>query len=44
MKANAKSIGANCVVGIDLETTDILSTVVVVSATGTAMIVEMADR
>ena len=43
MKAKAKSIGANCVVGIDIETTDILSTVVIVSATGTAMIVEKTD-
>jgi uncharacterized protein YbjQ (UPF0145 family) len=40
MKDKALSIGANCIVGIDIETTDILSTVVVVSATGTAMMVE----
>ncbi|KYH39192.1 MAG: hypothetical protein AYL28_001230 [Candidatus Bathyarchaeota archaeon B23] len=40
MIAEAKARGANAVVGLDLETSDLLRDVIVVSATGTAVVLE----
>lgn len=40
VKDQARNLGANAVVGLDMETADLLQTVIVVSATGTAVIVE----
>ncbi len=44
MKKKAEDAGANAVVGIDFETANIFQTVVVVSATGTALVVEKAGK
>jgi len=40
VKEQARNLGANAIVGLDMETADLLQTVIVVSATGTAVIVE----
>lgn len=40
MKKKAIEGGANAVVGLDIETADLYSTIVVLSATGTALVVE----
>lgn len=40
MKKKAADAGANAVVGMDIETANVFQTVVIVSATGTAMVVE----
>jgi uncharacterized protein YbjQ (UPF0145 family) len=40
MIAEARARGANAVVGLDLETSDLLRDIIVVSATGTAVLVE----
>ena len=39
MKEKAVSLGANAIVGIDVETTEVFQGTVLVSATGTAMVV-----
>lgn len=39
LRARAQEIGANAVVGIDLETTEVFQGVVLITATGTAVIV-----
>jgi len=39
LKQRAQEMGANAVVGLDLESSDLLS-VIVISATGTAVVVE----
>jgi len=39
-KENARRIGGNAIVGLDLETSEVFQGVVVISATGTAVIVE----
>jgi Uncharacterized conserved protein len=36
----AKYLGANAIIGLDFETTEIFQSVVMVSATGTAVIIE----
>lgn len=36
----AKAMGANAIVGLDMETSDLLSGLIVISATGTAVVVE----
>ena len=36
----AQSLGANAIIGLDLETSDILQGTVLISATGTAVVVE----
>jgi len=40
MKAKAISMGANAVIGVDIETSDLYASIVLVSATGTAVILE----
>jgi len=40
MKSQAKSLGANAIVGVDIETSDLLQTLIVISATGTAVVIE----
>lgn len=40
LKAKAKEMGANAVLGVDIETSDVFASVVLVSATGTAAVVE----
>lgn len=40
MKEKAEKLGANAVVGVDIETSEIYIGIVLVSATGTAMIVK----
>jgi len=36
----ARDMGANAIVGLDIETSDVLQSLVLISATGTAVIVE----
>ena len=36
----ARDIGANAIVGLDMETSDVLQSLVLISATGTAVVVE----
>ena len=40
MKAQARAMGANAIVGLDMETSDLLDGLIVISATGTAVVVE----
>ncbi|MFB0551524.1 MAG: YbjQ family protein [Nitrososphaeria archaeon] len=40
MKNRAVEMGANAVIGLDIETSDVLQGVMVISATGTAVIIE----
>jgi uncharacterized protein YbjQ (UPF0145 family) len=40
MKEKAVKLGANAVVGVDIETSEVYAGIVLVSATGTAMVVE----
>ncbi len=40
MKTNAIKMGANAVIGLDVETSDVLQGVMVISATGTAVVIE----
>lgn len=40
MKKKAEEAGANAVVGVDIETANLYQTVMVLSATGTALVVE----
>ena len=40
MTAQARAMGANAVVGLDMETSDILEGVIVIAAIGTAVVVE----
>lgn len=40
MKEKARRLGANSVVGLDIETSDVLQGTVLISATGTAVVVE----
>ena len=40
VKRKAQEIGANAIIGLDLETTDVLQGTIVISATGTAVIIE----
>lgn len=40
LRDRARALGANAVVGLDLETSDLLQTVIVISATGTAVKIE----
>ncbi|MCW4041675.1 MAG: heavy metal-binding domain-containing protein [Candidatus Bathyarchaeota archaeon] len=39
VKTKARSLGANAILGLDLETTDVLQGTVLISATGTAVVV-----
>ena len=36
----AKELGANAIVGLDMETSNVLQSLVLISATGTAVVVE----
>lgn len=38
--AQARAMGANAIVGLDMETSDLLGSLIVISATGTAVVVE----
>jgi uncharacterized protein YbjQ (UPF0145 family) len=40
MKAKARRLGANAVIGLDMETSDVLQGTVLISATGTAVVIE----
>ena len=40
MKGKARRLGANAVIGLDMETSDILQGTVLISATGTAVVIE----
>jgi len=40
VKQRALELGANAIIGLDLETTEIFQSTVMISATGTAVIVE----
>ena len=40
MKAQARALGANAIVGVDVETADLLQTLIVLSVTGTAVVIE----
>jgi len=40
LRARAQELGANAITGVDLETSEVFQGVVVISATGTAVIVE----
>ena|SRR3989344_3038078 len=44
MKSKAQEAGANAVVGLDLETANVFQTIVVLSATGTALVVEKTGK
>jgi uncharacterized protein YbjQ (UPF0145 family) len=39
-KEQAKALGANAIIGLDMETSDLLETIIVISATGTAVLIE----
>ena len=43
MIRKAKEMGANAVVGVDIETSEVFQGVVLISATGTAVVVEKED-
>ena len=40
LKDQARALGANAIIGLDLETSDLLQTIILISATGTAVLVE----
>lgn len=40
IKEQARALGANAVVGVDMETADLLETIIVISAYGTAVYIE----
>jgi uncharacterized protein YbjQ (UPF0145 family) len=40
LKEQARALGANAITGLDLETADLLQSVIVISATGTAVLIE----
>jgi uncharacterized protein YbjQ (UPF0145 family) len=42
VKAKARTLGANAILGLDLETSDVLQGTVLISATGTAVVVAPA--
>jgi uncharacterized protein YbjQ (UPF0145 family) len=42
MKAKVQRLGANAVVGLDIKTSDVLQGTMLISATGTAVIIEPA--
>jgi uncharacterized protein YbjQ (UPF0145 family) len=41
LKIKARQLGANGIIGLDLETSDILQGTVLISATGTAVVMEL---
>jgi len=40
MKSKAKELGGNAVIGLDMETSDIFEATILISATGTAVVIE----
>ncbi len=40
MKKKARELGANAVVGLDMETSDVFQGTILISATGTAVVIE----
>jgi uncharacterized protein YbjQ (UPF0145 family) len=40
MKEQARRMGANAIIGLDIETSDVLQGTVLISATGTAVVIE----
>ena len=44
LKERARDLGANAVVGLDIETSDLLGKLIVISATGTAVVVERESQ
>lgn len=40
MKEKARRLGANAIIGLDIETSDVLQGTVLISATGTAVVIE----
>ena len=41
MKEKARKLGANAIIGLDIETSDVLQGTVLISATGTAVVIEL---
>jgi uncharacterized protein YbjQ (UPF0145 family) len=44
LKEQARALGANAITGLDMETADLLQSVIVISATGTAVLIEKEDQ
>ena len=40
MKSRAMAMGANAIMGLDIETSDLVATAILISATGTAVVIE----
>ena len=40
MKTQARRVGANAIIGLDIETSDVLQGTILISATGTAVVIE----
>lgn len=40
MKEQARRLGANAIIGLDIETSDVLQSTILISATGTAVVIE----
>jgi uncharacterized protein YbjQ (UPF0145 family) len=40
MKEKARRVGANAIIGLDIETSDVLQGTILISATGTAVVIE----
>jgi uncharacterized protein YbjQ (UPF0145 family) len=40
MKSRAMAMGANAITGLDMETSDLVATAILISATGTAVVIE----
>jgi len=40
LKEQARALGANAIISLDLETADLLQTIILISATGTAVVIE----
>ncbi len=40
MKDQARRVGANAIIGLDIETSDVLQGTILISATGTAVLIE----
>jgi len=44
MKEKARALGANAVIGLDIETSDVFQGTILISATGTAVVIEPEQR
>jgi uncharacterized protein YbjQ (UPF0145 family) len=41
---HARSLGANAIIGLDFETSEVFETVVLISTTGTAVVIEPEEN